>query len=302
MMRAWLVVLSWNGRDDTLALLDSLAAAELGDTTVLVVDNGSSDGTLQAVQRAHPWVRTLQNGQNLGYAAGNNRGIDLAISEGAQVVGVLNNDTLVEPDFWLPLVETAATGLIAVSPLILYADDVDTVWFFGARFSVDDATPSHLDESRRPAQRGLPSSDLLSGCCLVASTSIWQVVGGFDERMFLIFEDCDWSMRARRAGIQLRLQPASRVRHKVSRSFADQHLLGLYYFCRNGVTFNRRWHGWRSALRFATQHVLRIGLRGVRHRRPGSVRGLAVRLVGLVAGAAGAGGPAGSLARSVAQA
>src|SRR4051794_36247953 len=107
-MAAWLVVVNWNGKEDTLALLASLSAAELADTNVLVVDNDSADGSLDAVAAEHPWVRTLQTGSNLGFAGGNNRGIAFAREQGADVIGILNNDTMVQPDFWPPLVEVAS--------------------------------------------------------------------------------------------------------------------------------------------------------------------------------------------------
>ncbi len=83
MSKSWLVVLTWNGKDDTLELLSSLSDSALPNTTVLVVDNASSDGTLEAVRSQHPWVQTIRTESNLGYAGGNNVGIRCAIDHGA---------------------------------------------------------------------------------------------------------------------------------------------------------------------------------------------------------------------------
>src|SRR5580692_4878112 len=112
----WIVILTWNGRQDTLDLLAGLTSAPVNGTRILVVDNGSVDGTLDAVKNMFPQVETLQTGENLGYAGGNNRGVDLAIESGARTVCVLNNDTIVAPGFLAPLVAAVEYGDIAVSP------------------------------------------------------------------------------------------------------------------------------------------------------------------------------------------
>jgi hypothetical protein len=300
-INSWLVVLTWNGRDDTLELLDSLTRANLTNTTVLVVDNASADGTLDEVRAAHPWVRTLQTGSNLGYAGGNNRGVELALSEGAEVIGVLNNDTLVAEDFWDPLVSVALRGDTAVCPDIRYADAPSESWFFGATFAQDIGVARHLRADEQPPRIGLPPSDLLTGCCLVASAQTWRAVGGFDEGMFLIFEDSDWSMRARTRRVQLVLQPASRIEHKVSRSFQGlQSGLGLYYYSRNGAVFAHRWFGARATARFAVRTVLAEGIRELRRDRIAAIRPLLLRCMALLAASARRRGPAGLLVRAIA--
>jgi GT2 family glycosyltransferase len=105
--QTWVIVLNWNGRADTLELLASLSGEP---ATVLVVDNGSTDATLEAVHERFPQVRTLQTGANLGYAGGNNAGINYALAEGADVIAVLNNDTLVDSGFLDPLLHSLDAG------------------------------------------------------------------------------------------------------------------------------------------------------------------------------------------------
>jgi glycosyltransferase involved in cell wall biosynthesis len=90
-----IIILNWNGIRDTLACLDSLSRLEYLNTRVIVVDNGSSDRSVEIIRDLHSWVLLVENGQNLGFAAGNNCGIRLAMSEGADYVLLLNNDTLV---------------------------------------------------------------------------------------------------------------------------------------------------------------------------------------------------------------
>jgi GT2 family glycosyltransferase len=288
----WIVVLNWHGRADTLELLDSLAAADLLDTTVLVVDNGSFDGTLEVVQRRHPTAHCLQTGRNLGYAGGNNVGIRHAMRHGADVIAVMNNDTLVEPSFWPPLVAAAREGH-AVSPDIRYADGSGRSWFYGGTSRPVDGRPRHLQDDEQPPRSRRAATEILTGCCLVASTRTWRLVGGFDEQLFLIFEDADWSLRARRLGVELLLEPTSRIDHKVSRSLdGPARGIGDYFFCRNGLVFAARWLGMRGLLTFWADCILRASIRDLRTRRPGSARAALVRLLALSHACLGVGGPA----------
>ena len=300
MSKSWLVVLTWNGKDDTLELLSSLSDSALPNTTVLVVDNASSDGTLEAVRSQHPWVQTIRTESNLGYAGGNNVGIRCAIDHGARVIGVLNNDTRVDKGFWEPLVELASRGGTAVSPDIRYANNPTRSWFYGATVSAKDGTVIHLQDDDQPPREEVAITDSLTGCCLVASADTWKAVGGFDEGMYLIFEDADWSMRARQLDVQLLLQPRSRVEHKVSQSLRDLGGLGLFYFCRNGIVFARRWLGPCAAARFSARVVVLDGLRDIRHHGLGGTRSLTVRCVAALMATIGRNGAAGPWIRRIA--
>lgn len=256
MTGTWLVVLSWHGRDDTLELLEGLAREP---ATIVVVDNGSYDGTLEAVVERYPGMHTIQTGANLGYAGGNNAGIVYALERGADVIGVLNNDTVVEAGFLTPLLaELATRPRAALSPDIRYADDPDQSWWRGS--FLDDRTGwfHHIQPAEMSPATGPIPTPVLTGCCIVARSDVWREVGQFDDGLFLIFEDTDWSRRAVAAGVELYAVPASRIRHKVSRSFTGSAAATSgYYFARNGWVMARRHIGRRAALRFATRQILR---------------------------------------------
>lgn len=263
MTETWLVVLNWHGRADTLELLQNLTQES---ATVVVVDNGSHDGTLEAAAALYPALHTLQTGANLGYAGGNNAGIEYAIAHGAEVIGVLNNDTVVEPGFLAPLLHHLhAQPRAAVSPDIRYAGNPDRSWWRGSFFDHHTAWFQHIQpEDLADGTDPIPTP-VLTGCCIVARTDVWRDVGLFDEGLFLIFEDTDWSRRAAGAGIALYAVPQSQILHKVSRSFTGEAATRSgYYFARNGVLVARRYGGRRAALRFATRQVLRTELPRVR--------------------------------------
>jgi len=216
-----IVVLNWNRRDDTLACLDSLAQAQLGGAKVLVVDNGSRDGSAAAVHARFPDVRVLELPENRGFAGGNNAGIRVALDGGAQGVVLLNNDTRVAPDFLPPLLWAldAYPVVGAVCAAIHRQDrpemlDVGyAVVEFERRDSVRlcgvNALPGHGFDSRREIPIGV-------GCCLLLTAEALRTVGLFDESYFAYHEDVDWSLRAHRLNFQIVYEPLSRVFHRGS--------------------------------------------------------------------------------------
>ncbi len=215
------------------------------------------------------------------------------------MIGVLNNDTRVDKGFWEPLVELASRGGTAVSPDIRYANNPTRSWFYGATVSAKDGTVIHLQDDDQPPREEVAITDSLTGCCLVASADTWKAVGGFDEGMYLIFEDADWSMRARQLDVQLLLQPRSRVEHKVSQSLRDLGGLGLFYFCRNGIVFAA------LARSVRCDTILRTGCRsrwasGHSPSRVRRTRSLTVRCVAALMATIGRNGAAGPWIRRIA--
>src|SRR6478672_1715045 len=120
--RVAVVVLSWNGKDDTLQCLASLAGVQYEPLEVIVVDNGSSDGSPEAVEAEFPDAVVIRMGLNAGFAGGVNAGIEAAIERGAAAVLLLNNDMVVEPGFLGPLVAALEPGVAAACSQILFAE------------------------------------------------------------------------------------------------------------------------------------------------------------------------------------
>lgn len=241
------VVLSYRGRQDTEACVQSLVSGS-PDATVLVVDNGSGDGVLESVSRRWPGVRTLANTDNLGFAGGMNTGIRWALAHGAKTITVLNNDTVL-PDGAVAALAWAARNGAAVSPEVRYADRPDEVWFGGGTIDEDTGLARHLaaaelDSVPLPPD-GLRPTEVLAGCCVTATATTWRRVGLFDEAYFLNFEDSDWSLRARRARVPLLVDTGTVIEHKVSASFTGEYgYLGLFYYVRNAMIFVRQsWGG-----------------------------------------------------------
>ena len=222
----WIVVLSWNRCEDTLACLRSLAAADLGGATVALVDNGSRDGTVDEVRRRFPAVHVIALAENEGYAGGNNAGIRAALAANAKAVLLLNNDTEVERAFLPPRLEAlddyprAGAVSSAVmrfdSPEVLDAAYLQVTFRHGlVRRRGVNAMPCEGFDRIVPVPVGMGSSLLLGAEAL-------RAVGLLDEDYFAYHEEVDWCFRARRAGFEVIFQPYSRVYHHGSRSTTSQ--------------------------------------------------------------------------------
>jgi hypothetical protein len=250
--RVAIITVNWNGKDVTLDCLQSLRALTYPSLLVIVVDNASTDGSVEGIRKGFPDVTLLPLPENRRFAGGNNSGIQQALAEGAELLLLLNNDTVVERDFLTHMVERLqadpSTGM--VSPKILYHRDPDRIWFAGSRVSLWTGTMRHigireLDRGQYDTPRAI---DYATGCCLLTSREVVAAIGMLDESFFIYGEDADWSMRARRAGYSIQYEPRARVWHKLSVS-AGGHL--SWYKLRNKFLGNLRffvryaaWYHW----------------------------------------------------------
>jgi GT2 family glycosyltransferase len=278
------VVLSWNGRDDTLSCLASLQDVRYDPVVVVVVDNGSTDGTSDAVRAEFPHVELVRSEVNLGFAEGNNVGIRRALELGADYVLVLNNDVEVDPELVGALVEEAARrpDAGALCSKILYAEPPDLIWFAGASFdprSGYNGRQLGYRDHDGPKYGNVVETDRACGAAMLVPRAVIERVGVFDPELFFYSEDTDWSLRARAAGYRHYVVPASRLWHKVSvTSGGENSPTTLYYGLRNTLEVCER-HAplgrvrtWRRRLTLVVAHVVqallserkREGIRAVR--------------------------------------
>lgn len=216
MPRVSCIVLNWNGWGHTIECLSALRECTYKRVTPIVVDNGSTDGSVSRIRAAFPEILLLESGKNLGFAAGNNIGIRHALAKGADYVWLLNNDTKPDPDALCELVSKAVsdTSIGAVASICYYADEPSTVQAWaGARVNLWTGS-ARLSMNPRPDDW----FHSLNGTSFLISRAALEDVGLLDEKFFLYWEDTEFCLRLRKEGWRIAAAPRSRVLHKVGGS------------------------------------------------------------------------------------
>jgi GT2 family glycosyltransferase len=237
------IILTWNQRDLTLDCLTSLFAMDYPSARlqVIVVDNGSSDGTAAAVRTQFAACTVLENSENLGFAEGNNVGIRHALQGAADYVMLLNNDTIVDGAMLVRLLEVIEqqpeTGI--VGPKMLYYDYPNVIWCAGNELGRRPWISRRLQAGELDSPGDLASRevDFITACGILLRREVVEQVGLFDARFYLYYEETDWCMRARRAGWRIRYVPAARLWHRVSASIGPASPAIDYYMNRNVFLF-----------------------------------------------------------------
>jgi GT2 family glycosyltransferase len=251
--RIAVIVVNWNRQADTLRCLASLVAAGQPQADVFLVDNASTDGTVAAARAAFPGVRVIENERNLGFAAGNNVAIQLALAEDYPYVLLLNNDAVVAPDtierLLQPLLVEAAVGI--AGPAICYLTLPDRVWSAGG--AVDrrrgTVTSAWLDAPVVALPDQPFAVDHVSGCCLLVRAAALTRAGLLDERFFMYYEETEWCLRIARQGYRVVVAPAARAWHDISPLAQSGSPAIAYYMTRNHLLLLRATQAPASAWR-----------------------------------------------------
>jgi GT2 family glycosyltransferase len=268
------VVLNWNGWQDTLECLDSLLRSEVVPAHIVVCDNGSIDGSLEhlrewAVRNALPYesfpspadamaaasaaqlrapVIFIANGENRGFAAGNNVGIRFAVERtAAKFVWILNNDVVVGRSALGRMLDTASCeqGIGMVGSALLRYDDPSTVQALGGGYILpvichDTQLGSGWDIAK-VVKESIAVHHLIGASLLVRADAI-RDVGLMDESYFLYREETDWCIAMRRRGWALRCRTDASVWHKQSRSIGFKSPMHDYYAVRNVLRLVRKFY------------------------------------------------------------
>jgi GT2 family glycosyltransferase len=240
--RVLIIVLTYNGVELTLQCLESLGRVTYPAFDVLVADNLSVDQTPQRVRAQFPDVRVVENGANLGFAAGNNVGLQIGLTEGYDYLLLLNNDTEVAPDFLTQLVEVAESNqqIGVVGPLIYYHERPDLIWSAGGFVDWrNGVTPMRTNEVDTGQYQGITDVDFVTGCALLIRRAALEQAGPLDERFFMYYEETEWCVRIKRAGFRIVFAPQAKVWHKIplNARFDKEYL--AYYMTRNRLLFLR---------------------------------------------------------------
>lgn len=237
----------------TAECLDSLGRIDYPNYQILVVDNGSTDGSQELIKNKFPSVILMENESNLGFVEGNNRGINYAIENKADYIFLVNDDVVVSPSVLSTLVDIAENDrkVGILGPMIYHYDEPNRIQSAGGKIHWGKGRASHQgwDEIDYRQYNGNRDVDFLFGCAFLIKRSVIKKIGLMDPAFFMYFEEADWCFRAKKAGYKVVCVADSKVwHHNVNRENSP---VFVYYFTRNNLLFmkkNASWHTWTCFL------------------------------------------------------
>lgn len=258
------VILNWNGIKDLTPCLVSLEKSTWENREIIVVDNGSSDDSCALVLSQFPSVTLLSLKENLGYAGGNNVGIEYALKKEHAFILLLNNDTIVDSLMLEHFVKYGQAhpeiGIVGGWPLLF--SDPSRLDHVGGKWN---GKTGYFDL----IGRGEPSSfeyegelDYVCGCSIFIRKTVFEKIGVLEPSFFLFWEESDFCMRAKRAGFRISFCKQATLLHKVSASFIGGSCHKLYFFWRNRFLWMERncspKERWRLTWRVLLPEVLNL--------------------------------------------
>jgi hypothetical protein len=254
--KVFVIILTWNNLQDTAACLESVQTLNYSNYEIILVDNGSTDGSIQVLAKKYPGVILIKNDDNVGFALGNNRGMETALERGCDYIFLLNNDTTLDRDCLSELVRLAISDprVGMVGPKIYLFQDSSIVWYAGGEIVFREAisVSRGFFKKDRPAYNTGGEVTFVSGCAMLVRRKAIDEVGLFDPGYGFYMEDTDWCWRMRSKGFKLMYLPSARVYHKVSRSFGSTayNEKTMYLMGRNAVIFVKKYGTFFRWLKF----------------------------------------------------
>lgn len=244
-----LILVNWNGFSFTKACLESLQLVREPVFEIILVDNASHEPEGEQLKKLFPSLHLITNSENLGFAGGNNVGIRYALAQGFEQIMLLNNDTLVTPNF-LKLLQSElhASGYGVVQPLICFAQDRNKIWSAGGRWNALFGRAITLgDRVSLPKYHTRDLElDWATGCCLLLTREVLLRSGLLSEPYFAYFEDVEWSLRIRKSGFKIGLVERALIYHEAGASSKKEHREGtlrpkvFYFLVRNQLFLLRQ--------------------------------------------------------------
>jgi len=237
MNRVAIVVLNWNGIEDTLLCLDSLIAQDYKDFQIIVIDNGSVDDSVVRLEEylAHTDfpIELICEPKNTGFAGGVNIGIRRALESGVDGVALFNNDAIADQKWLSSLVNAMKNEKIGITTGLLLHQDGKTIDSTGDWFSIWGLP---FPRNRGDLAASAPNSEFVfsgSGGASLYRTTLLEDIGLFDEAFFAYYEDVDLSFRAQLAGWRVFYTPDAIAYHQQGATSSKLHGFGVYQTFKN---------------------------------------------------------------------
>ncbi|MCP5101628.1 MAG: glycosyltransferase family 2 protein [Chloroflexi bacterium] len=259
-----IIILNWNQSEDVINCINTISGWSQLHSTIWIVDNGSTIEHQQHLKASHIDANIIWGATNLGFAGGNNLGIQAALDAGCQEILLLNNDAFInEPDM-LHLLQSlhTNTNIGAIGP---------TLWDAAAPEQLLSAGGSDIGLTLVSHQKTMPSANELRnvayipGTCALFRRESFEMIGLLDEAYFFGGEVADLCMGMQQQGYRCVIDGGARAYHEIDRSSQVRHGLHIYYVLRNRFLYIRKYHKNRQGRLFLrwTLHSIRPFLESI---------------------------------------
>ena len=265
-----IITVNYNGIKNTCELIDSITFSD--DMEVIVVDNGSKQDEASLIQKQYPQVKVIRSEKNLGFAGGNNIGINVAKGK---YLFLINNDTIFKNFNILALIDRlkSSPNIGIVCPKICFSWETNPIQFAGytplSKITVRNQAIGYGEEDKGQFSTAHPTP-YAHGAAMLIKREAMEKVGLMPENYFLYYEELDWSMMFVHAGYEIWYDPACTIYHKESQSTGQNSPLRTYFMTRNRLLLvKRNWQGIYKYLAYcylmcivASRDILKYAFKG----------------------------------------
>lgn len=242
-----IIILNWNGYEVTRECLLSLKNISYRNYTIVLVDNGSVDNSIDKLSPEFNQIDYLELDKNYGFTGGNNKGIEYAKKKyNPDYFLLLNNDTEVTPNFLDNLIKPffSSKNVYAAVPKIYYFDRRNVIWCAGGEVRILTGNVKEYGKNRKDSDKTSVQRKVgfMNGCAALLSNKAIQEIGLLDDMFFAYSEDSDYSLRILKSGHSIVYVPSSVIYHKVSQTFKSNsnNWFKNYLATRNIVLLQRK--------------------------------------------------------------
>lgn len=227
-----IIVLNWNNYEDTAECLSSLSDLNYPNYQVNLVDNGSTDGSIERLETEFEWCEIIKNRSNVGFAAGVNVGIRRALDSGSDYVLLVNNDMVLDSKTLASLIRTSEShDRVGITTGIIKKMSSGEVSYAGGKLNILTLSPSKISELQ--ADSNPYETEYVTGALMLLSANFLETEGLFDEQFFFGMDDADLSWRAHCNGWKLLVDPDVSATHRVSSTAGGENAFCYYHSTRN---------------------------------------------------------------------
>jgi GT2 family glycosyltransferase len=282
------VVLNYNGRDVTLEALGSLTQLNYPNYDLIVVDNGSTDGSYEAIAEAFPDVIQVRTEQNLWASGGMNLGLVYALERDYDYLLLLNNDIETDPEMLTEMVKVceADPSVGCVGPKSYYFWDRDRIWSAGGilRFKESGSKERGMGDIDNGQWDRDEEVDYINGCAMLVPAKVMREVGLWDPVYRLALEDADWCMRMKRLGYRSWYSHRAVLWHMVSHTAGGYKAGRTFQTGRSAAIFVRKYGGPWQWLTFVAFMCAALPLAFLRELPKGNQSAVTAKMKGVLAG------------------